>query len=132
MLKGRGRIKTQIVSGRFMFWSQFVCDDCKACDIFIFIMFLCYSTFSLMALCFFRYMDFFNVTYNYSETSKWNIDDGYSFYSDDDILIDSVPARTNGVSYYHRLKLFLFLNDAEFVNCPNNSFDDFFFVSIIQ
>lgn len=115
-----------------MFWSQFVCDHCKAYDPFTFIMFSIYSMFSLMTLCFFRYMEFFNITYNNTETSKWNIDDGYSSYSDDDILVDSVPSRTNGVSYYHRLKLFLFSNDDEFVNCPNSRLTDFFFVSIIQ
>lgn len=123
--------KTLVIFGRLMYWNKFVCDDCKTHAVFTFITFLFCSMFLLMKLCFFRYIEFFNITYNITEISKWNIDDGYSSYSDDDILVDSFPARTNGVSYYHRLKLFLFSNDDEFVSCPNSRLTGFFFVSII-
>jgi len=81
--------------------------------------------------CCFRYLNFFNSTYVVTEKSKWNIDDGYLHYLDKNILVNVVPARTSGVSYYHRLKLFLFLKDEEFVGCPNNRLENFFFVSFI-
>lgn len=42
--------------------------------------------------------------------------------------MDEYPARTTGVSYYHRLKLRLHSLRDEFLSCPNRTFTDGFFL----
>lgn len=55
--------------------------------------------------------------------SKWNLDDGYSAYSDNDNLLTNHervnPLRMSGVGYYHRFRLMLHsLQNDEVFNCP--------------
>lgn len=79
-------------------------------------------------------MDFFltNNTYLNTEKSKWTLDDGYSLLSDKNVLFNIIPARTSGVSYYHRLRLKLHTTENGFSVCPNTKFDeDFFLVRIL-
>ncbi|XP_029345801.1 pickpocket protein 28-like [Acyrthosiphon pisum] len=64
--------------------------------------------------------------------SKWTFDDGYSLFSDKDVLFSITPARTSGVSYYHRLRLKLHTTENEFSACPNNDFNEDFFLVIIS
>jgi len=65
-------------------------------------------------------MDFFpNNTYKPTEQSNWNLDDGYSLYLNNNVLLNVIPARTGGISYYHRLRLMLHTVDKQFLSCPN-------------
>ncbi|XP_050060296.1 pickpocket protein 28-like isoform X3 [Aphis gossypii] len=69
-----------------------------------------------------RYSDFFskNITYVDTGKSNWNLENGYSFYTNQhDTIVDVTPARTNGVSYNHRLRLMLHNLDDEFLGCTN-------------
>jgi hypothetical protein len=81
-----------------------------------------------------RYLKFFSKSNSYidSEKTLWNLDDGYSSYSDTDLLIDVVPSRTSGVSYYHRLRLNLHTNTDEFLRCPQLNLRDGYFSVCIQ
>jgi len=64
--------------------------------------------------------------------SKWTFDDGYSLFSDKNVLFSVTPARTSGVSYYHRFRLKLHTIENEFSVCPNNGFsEDFFLVCYV-
>ncbi|XP_025415513.1 pickpocket protein 28-like [Sipha flava] len=76
-----------------------------------------------------KYLKFFSKSNSYidSEKTLWNLDDGYSSYSDTDLLIDVVPSRTSGVSYYHRLRLNLHTNTDEFLRCPQLDLRDGYF-----
>lgn len=57
--------------------------------------------------------------------SMWNLDDGYSAYSNNDknVLTNDLPVkpeRTRGVGYYHRLRVVLYsLKNDEILSCPN-------------
>lgn len=75
-------------------------------------------------------MNFFstNNTYLDTEKSKWTLDNGYSLFSDKDDLFSVTPARTSGVSYYHRLRLKLHTTENAFSVCPNNDFNEDFFL----
>lgn len=66
-------------------------------------------------------MNFFFKNYSYIDTEKirWNVEDGYSFLTDNDMLVNVTPARTGGTSYYHRLRLMLHTVDEKFLSCPN-------------
>jgi len=44
------------------------------------------------------------------------------------MLIDVTPARTGGISYYHRLRLMLHMFDDQFLGCPNNNIENGFLV----
>lgn len=56
---------------------------------------------------------------NQTKSSIWNLDDGYTIHSNDnDIPFDVIPARTSGVSYYHRLILRLHILNKDFKSCP--------------
>lgn len=69
---------------------------------------------------YFRYKEYFsnNITYNNTEISKWNMDDGYPSVMRDKLLTDSVvPARINGVGFYHRLSMNLHFHSDDFLSC---------------
>lgn len=80
-------------------------------------------------------MDFFSKNHTFISTGRsiWNLDNGYSHYLDDGMLIDVIPARTGGTSYYHRLTLTLHILDGLFIRCPvssnNHRMDGSFVVS---
>lgn len=78
-------------------------------------------------------MDFFSKNYSYINTEKfrWNIEDGYSFLTENDILLNTIPARTGGISYYHRLRLMLHMYDGRFLECPYGDAENHFMVRII-
>lgn len=78
--------------------------------------------------CFFRYMNFFskNNTFPFVSKSKWNIDDGYPLKNG--ILLNILPGRTSGVSYYHRLRMILHTMEDDFISCPNKFSPDYFLV----
>lgn len=78
-------------------------------------------------MCYFRYLDFFskNNSFIFTERSNWNLDDGYPRNSENDLLVNLNPARTSGVSYYHRLRLMINMLDQEFLRCSS---ENFFFV----
>ncbi|CAI6361039.1 unnamed protein product [Macrosiphum euphorbiae] len=80
------------------------------------------------------YLNFFstNNTYLDTEKSKWTLDNGYSLFSDKDVLLSVTPARTSGVSYYHRLRLKLHTTENAFSVCPNNDFNEDFFLIMIS
>jgi len=75
-------------------------------------------------------MNFFFKNYSYIGTEKirWNVEDGYSFLTDNDMLVDVTPARTGGISYYHRLRLMLHMFDDRFLGCHNSGMEDGFVV----
>ncbi|KAL5233284.1 hypothetical protein ACI65C_000694 [Semiaphis heraclei] len=68
----------------------------------------------------------------YYQRSKWTLDVGYSLLSDENVLFNIIPARSNGVSYYHRLRLKLHTTENGFSICPNSKFDEDFFLVIIS
>ncbi|KAL4090752.1 hypothetical protein QTP88_025529 [Uroleucon formosanum] len=76
-----------------------------------------------------RYLNFFlkNNSYIGIERSAWNLDDGYPPSSENDYLVNINPARTSGVSNYHRLRLMINTMDQEFLSCSSGSF---FFISL--
>lgn len=79
----------------------------------------------------FRYLIFFSqsITFNLTKEPIWNLDDGYTIqYNDDDFPFDVIPARTSGVSYYHRLVLRLPIMNNDFQSCPNRNLIEGFFV----
>ncbi|XP_060875934.1 pickpocket protein 11-like [Metopolophium dirhodum] len=53
--------------------------------------------------------------------------DGYPQNSENDLLVNINPARTSGVSRYHRLRLMINTLDQEFLNCSSGSF---FFITL--
>lgn len=78
-------------------------------------------------------MNFFskNATYTVTERTKWNLDDGYSSYSND-VLLAVNPVRTNGVTYFNSLSFVLKKLKDEFLNCPYHNFiKGYFLVSKI-
>ncbi|XP_022161246.1 pickpocket protein 28-like [Myzus persicae] len=70
-----------------------------------------------------RYLNFFlkNNSYIVTEKSNWNLDDGYPPNSENDLLVNINPARTSGVSHYHRLRLTINILDQEFFSCSSQS-----------
>lgn len=75
-------------------------------------------------------MDFFsNNTYIPTIKSNWNLDDGYSLYLNNNVLLNVIPARTGGISYYHRLKLILHTLEDTFFSCPPLTTEGSFLVS---
>ncbi|KAF0750068.1 pickpocket protein 28-like [Aphis craccivora] len=75
------------------------------------------------------YLDFFskNNSFIFTEKSNWNLDDGYPRNSENDLLVNLNPARTSGVSYYHRLRLMINMLDQEFLKCSS---EIFFFITL--
>ncbi|XP_027844875.2 pickpocket protein 28-like [Aphis gossypii] len=76
-----------------------------------------------------RYLDFFskNNSFIFTERSNWNLDDGYPRNSENDLLVNINPARTSGVSYYHRFRLMINMLDQEFLSCSS---ENFFFITL--
>ncbi|XP_050060299.1 pickpocket protein 28-like [Aphis gossypii] len=68
-----------------------------------------------------RYMEFFStkITYVNTEKTYWNLEDGYSSYMNQPVLVNVIPARTSGVSYNHRLRLMLQSSDDDFLSCAD-------------
>lgn len=66
-------------------------------------------------------MDFFSTKIMYVNTEKtyWNLEDGYSSYTNQPILTHVIPARTSGVSYNHRLRLMLQSSNDDFLSCAD-------------
>lgn len=79
-------------------------------------------------------MDFFskNSTYSNNITSSWNTDDGYSKFRNQSTLGDVWPARTSGVTYYHRLRLVVHSKIGDFLDCPISLVDGYFLVSTMS
>lgn len=78
---------------------------------------------------YFRYTFFFSKHYTNTPTlhSKWTEDHGYNFYSHDNIQLDEIPARTSGISYYHRLVLRLH-SFSDFLGCPDHNYMEGFYI----
>lgn len=55
--------------------------------------------------------------YNNTAKSNWNVEDGYSFESNQRDFVDVIPARTSGVSYYHSLRLILHSLYDDYLGC---------------
>lgn len=81
----------------------------------------------------FRYKDYFskNITYNSTNITQWNVNDGYSIDVKDKILVDVVPARINGIGYNNRFSLTVYTYPNDFMRC-SSSFNDGFLVSKIK
>lgn len=82
-----------------------------------------YDRYNNLIFFYFRYLNFFlkNNSYIFTEKSNWNLDDGYPPNSENNLLVNINPARTSGVSHYHRLRLMINTLDQEFFGCSSKS-----------